>query len=249
MTATLDPAVREVLLALADDELFMGHRHSEWLGLAPFLEEDLAHASIAQDELGHARALYGLLTDDVDALSFARSAAAYRSAWLVELPCRQWEDMLARHFFYDVAERVRWRNLEASTVSVAAELAAKALREEEYHIAHAVPLVQKLLTGTEQSHARVAGALQRLYPVARGLFEPTEGDSGSALTAGLSAAADLEQEWIDDVKSCLHAVGFSLAWDAAVEGYGGRRGRRSEHFAELHANMTAVYAIDPAAAW
>ena len=49
-----------LIMALADDELILGHRHSEWTGWAPHLEEDLAFSSIAQDEMAHARLLYRL---------------------------------------------------------------------------------------------------------------------------------------------------------------------------------------------
>jgi ring-1,2-phenylacetyl-CoA epoxidase subunit PaaC len=246
---TLDAAVAEILLALADDELFMGHRHSEWLGVAPFLEEDLAHASIAQDELGHARALYGLLTDDVDALTFERGPDEYRSAWLVELPCRDWEEALARHFFYDLAEQVRWQSVRSAGVPGATDVAAKALREEEYHVAHAVPLIARLLAGTTESRSRVEGALSLLYPYALGLFEPTSGEDQAVSEAGLTAAADLETQWVALVRTHLEGSGVTLMWDGPALGRGGRAGVRSEHFAEMHANMTAVYAIDPAASW
>ena len=73
-----------MLLGLADDELVLGWRDSEWTGIAPVLEEDVAFSSIAQNEIGHARAVYGLLTDDADALAFDRAArrstAARRSS-------------------------------------------------------------------------------------------------------------------------------------------------------------------------
>src|SRR3954464_2588671 len=92
-------AGRETVLALADDEICMGHWYASWIGLAPFLEEDLAATSIGQDELGHARALYALLAsghdgDDVrlDALVYGRAPEAYRCAWLVEDPCPTWEE-------------------------------------------------------------------------------------------------------------------------------------------------------------
>ena len=245
---TLAPGVAAALLALADDELFMGHRHSEWLGVAPFLEEDLAHASIAQDELGHARALYGLLSADIDTLAFEREPHEYRCCRLVELPCTDWEDTLARHFLYDMAERVRWQSLAGCSVAAAAELAAKALREEAYHLEHAVPLVERLLRGTEESRMRMAGALQRLYPVSRSLFEPTEAEA-DAVAAGLADARDMERQWIADVRMYLEPVDVALDWDTEPTGYGGRRGRRSGHFAEMHADMTAVYSIDPAATW
>ena len=49
------------LTAMADDELILAHRDSEWTGHAPILEEDIALANLAQDELGHATTIYGLL--------------------------------------------------------------------------------------------------------------------------------------------------------------------------------------------
>jgi ring-1,2-phenylacetyl-CoA epoxidase subunit PaaC len=244
----MDGAVREVLLAFADDELLMGHRHSEWLGVAPFLEEDLAHASIAQDELGHARALYRLMGDDPDLLGFERDAASFRSSWLVELPCDRWEDALARHFFYDLAEQVRWRDLASSSIAGASELAAKALREEAYHVDHAVPLVRKLLDGTPRSHELVRDALTRLYPVARSLFEPTSG-SEAAAAHGLAPPGDLEREWIEDVGRLLDEAGVAFDPGAGPSGLGGRKGLRSEHFADLFATMTSVYSLEPGAAW
>lgn len=245
----MNPAVAEVLLAFADDELFMGHRHSEWLGVAPFLEEDLAHASIAQDELGHARGLYQLLTDDIDTLIFSRAPEDYRSSWLVELPCSDWQDALARHFLYDVAEQIRWESLLGSSVPGLPELAAKALREEEYHLAHAVPLVVGLLNGTEESRKRVHDALTRLFPVARGLFEPPAAEEAAVSEGAVVPSASLEAAWVERLRGHLHQTAATVDWEAQAKGLGGRRGLRSTHFAELHANMTAVYALDPAAAW
>src|SRR6059058_5707353 len=84
-----DPRI-ELLFALADDELILGHRHSEWTGWAPHIEEDLAFSSIAQDEMAHARLLYGLAQDvtgrDVDGLALGRRPEEYRNAVLCERP-------------------------------------------------------------------------------------------------------------------------------------------------------------------
>jgi ring-1,2-phenylacetyl-CoA epoxidase subunit PaaC len=246
----LSPASREVVLAFADDELMMGHRHSEWLGVAPFLEEDLAHASIAQDELGHARALYGLITRDVDGLAFARAPGDYRCAWLVELPCTSWEDTLVRHFLYDVAEQIRWQSLLGSSIDGLPELAAKALREEQYHLAHAVALVQRLLVGTDESRRRIVGSLTRLFTMGRGLFEPTAGEGEAVAAGAIEPAAAQEDRWVAAVRGHLDgAAPDAVDWEAPAAGLGGRRGARSEHFAALHANMTAVYALEPGATW
>ena len=108
MSGRLGAGAREHLLAFADDEHLMGQQHAEWIGVAPFLEEDLAFCSIAQDELGHAATLYELLGADVDVLAFGRPAAAYRSCHLVERPCADWADALVRHWLYDAAEDLRW---------------------------------------------------------------------------------------------------------------------------------------------
>jgi ring-1,2-phenylacetyl-CoA epoxidase subunit PaaC len=241
---------KEWLLALADDELVTGHRHSEWLGVAPFLEEDLAYASIAQDELGHARALYGSIGGDTDVVAFGRSPSEYRSAWVVELPCVRWEDALARHFLYDLAETVRWQALLTSTVPGLRDLAVKALREEEYHLRHAGPLVARMLGGTDESRSKILEALERLYPLARALFEATDGEDEaiSSGSVGLPAAT-LEEIWRDALVAELGASGATLSWDAAAQGTGGRGGIRSEHFDDLLATMNQVLAIDPTATW
>ncbi|MFQ5948754.1 MAG: 1,2-phenylacetyl-CoA epoxidase subunit PaaC [Acidimicrobiia bacterium] len=246
-----DPA-REALLALADDELLMGHRHSEWLGVAPFLEEDLAFASIAQDELGHARGLYRILVEegDVDELAFRRQPQEYRCAWLTELPGRPWEQALVRHVLYDSAEEVRWRALLESSLPGLGELARKALAEEEYHRRHGVPLLQRMIIGTNDSRSRVGGQLDELLPLARALFEPTEGED-QAVADGVVAAPmqELEAEWRQGLEQVLEAVGAELRWPEEPQGLGARRGARSPHFAEALETMTIVFELDPQARW
>ena len=68
-------ALAELLLSVADDEFVIGFWDSEWTGIAPMLEEDVATSSIAQDEIGHARAIYELLAtltgDDADQIGRA----------------------------------------------------------------------------------------------------------------------------------------------------------------------------------
>jgi 1,2-phenylacetyl-CoA epoxidase catalytic subunit len=120
---TLSPGAVEWLLAFADDEHMMGARHASWIGLGPFLEEDLAFCSIAQDELGHAIALYDYLTDDLDRFALLRQPGEYRSSWLSELPCQRWDEALVRHWLYDRAEALRWGSVAHSSVPGLAQLA------------------------------------------------------------------------------------------------------------------------------
>ena len=144
---------RELLLRIADDELVLGWRDSEWTGIAPVLEEDVAFSSIAQNEIGHARAVYELLVGpegDADALAFDRSLEEYRSAPLVELHLLEWAHTIARRWLYEVADEIRISALKAEL-----PLAAKIDREEVYHRVHA-EMWHERLQDTPRFRAAVA---------------------------------------------------------------------------------------------
>ena len=126
---SIDDGAREYLLALADDEHMMGSHLAWWIGIAPFLEEDLSLCSIAQDELGHAIAVYELLVDDVDHFALRRQPSEYRSCSFVEMALPQWEDTLIRHWLYDVGEQIRWNALVDSSVPELSSIAQRALAE------------------------------------------------------------------------------------------------------------------------
>jgi ring-1,2-phenylacetyl-CoA epoxidase subunit PaaC len=164
----------QLLLALADDELILGWRNSEWTGIAPSLEEDVAFSSIAQNEIGHARALYELaareLGTDADALAFDRSPDEYRSAPLVELRRLEWARTIARHWLYETADAIRLEALRASDDAELAGIAAKIDREEVYHRIHAEMWVDRLL-GSDEGRPRLDEALGELWPYALGVLD------------------------------------------------------------------------------
>jgi ring-1,2-phenylacetyl-CoA epoxidase subunit PaaC len=164
----------DLLLTLADDELILGWRNSEWTGIAPFLEEDVAFSSIAQNEIGHARALYELaareLGTDADALAFDRPPADYRSAPLVELRRLEWARTIARHWLYETADAIRLEALEASADAELAGIAAKIGREEVYHRIHAEMWIDRLL-GSDEGRPRLDEALDELWPYALGVLD------------------------------------------------------------------------------
>ncbi len=164
----------ELLLELADDELILGWRNSEWTGIAPFLEEDVAFSSIAQNEIGHARALYELvareLGTDADALAFDRRPEEYRAAPLVELRRLEWARTIARHWLYETADAVRLEALKASSDPEVAGLAAKMDREEIYHRMHAEMWLERLLASGEGRERLQEGMLE-LWPYALGMLD------------------------------------------------------------------------------
>ena len=162
------------LLELADDELILGWRNSEWTGIAPFLEEDVAFSSIAQNEIGHARALYELaareLGTDADALAFDRPLEEYRCAPLVELRRLEWARTIARHWLYETADEIRLETLKSSADADIAGLAAKIDREELYHRMHAEMWIDRLLASKE-GRSRLDEALDELWPYALGVLD------------------------------------------------------------------------------
>jgi len=167
--------VNELLLGLADDELVLGWRDSEWTGIAPMLEEDVAFSSIAQNEIGHARALYQLLGDDPDALAFDRPLDEYRCAPLVELRLLDWARTIARRWLYEVADEIRIAALMEDGDPAVAGLAAKINREEAYHRMHA-EMWHERLRETPQFRA----AVEELWPYAVGLLPEGQRDELAA---------------------------------------------------------------------
>ena len=154
----------QLLLELADDELILGWRNSEWTGIAPFLEEDVAFSSIAQNEIGHARALYELAARELgvtaDELAFDRSPEEYRCSRLVELRLvPDWAATIARQVLYEEADERRLTEVKASADGELAGLAAKIDREEVYHRMHAQMWRDRL-----GSESRFQIALDELRP-------------------------------------------------------------------------------------
>jgi ring-1,2-phenylacetyl-CoA epoxidase subunit PaaC len=160
----MDEEVQKTLLEIADDELILGWRDSEWTGIAPFLEEDVAFSSIAQNEIGHARAIYELLARErgtsADELAFDRSPDEYRCARLVELRLLDWEKTIARHYLYEEADARRLQQLKHSDDPEVAGLAAKIDREEAYHRMHAQMWFDRL-----SDEPRFTAALEELRPL------------------------------------------------------------------------------------
>ncbi len=253
---SLSPAAREYLLAFADDEHMIGARHTNWIGLGPFLEEDLAFCSIAQDELGHAIGLYELLLDDagtdrseLDAFALQRSPAEYRSCWLAEIECSDWSDSLVRHWLYDRAEDLRWKALQSCSDPAVAALSLRAQREEAFHLAHAEQFLSRLAS-TDQA-SRVVASIDRLLPVAFGLFDPVASEP-ALLAEGFvrRSSSDIEAMWIDAILDDLKRWDLDIDIVAAPGQFNDQhRTVRSAGFDELQADLLKVITLDPAAIW
>jgi ring-1,2-phenylacetyl-CoA epoxidase subunit PaaC len=200
-----------LLFALADDELILGHRHSEWTGWAPHIEEDLAFSSIAQDEMAHARLLYGLAKDltgrDEDSLALGRKPEEYRNAVLCERPNRDWGYSLARQFLYDTADAVRLEAIAESTWKELAELTGVIRLEEKYHLDHARAWFERLAGGPQTARQKLAEGLVAAVGEAIALFEPLQGEDGLVADGVLPRSSEeLLAGWLAVLGEDLEAV-------------------------------------------
>jgi ring-1,2-phenylacetyl-CoA epoxidase subunit PaaC len=197
-----------LLLSIADDELILGWRDSEWTGIAPTLEEDVAFSSIAQNEIGHARALYELaaaeLGSDPDALAFDRAPDDYCCAPLVELRLLDWAHTIARRYLYEEADRVRLDALRNSDDAELAGLAAKIDREEVYHRLHA-----ELWAARLRDEPRFHAAVEELWPYALGVLDP-------ALRPELARRVGLEDS-PDAIERGEHTPELAELWNEMTE--------------------------------
>ncbi len=247
MTVDVTPAVREFLLAIADDKHLMGQQHAEWIGVTPFLEEDLAFCSIGQDELGHAALLYELLAGDddaaIDSLAYDRGADDYRSCHLVELATDDWTVAFARHWLFDTADQHRWALVSQSTVSELQDVAARVEREERFHRLHADNMLDVLLADAT-ARDRFVTAVAVLAPLTQGLFEPVAGEA-EAVATGV-AAGPLAAEWDAFVATIEARIG-AVEWGSAPSQ--AQRTLRSDDWRPLMARMREVIDLDLSATW
>ena len=246
--------IKELLYKLADDQLILGHRNSEWTGFGPLLEEDIAFSSMAQDKIGHSLAIYTLLNQlgeaDPDTLAFTRSANNFKNCQLVELPNGEYDFSIIRHFLFDTAEALRFQMLAQSSYEPLAQLAAKIKGELRYHTMHANYWVKKLGNATEESKARMQQSLSALLPYALGIFEKSEFENDLIQQNIFVGEDGLKSKWKIRVNEIISGTELVLTdWATLKPIEGGRKGIHTEHLQPLLNEMGEVIRTDPTAQW
>jgi ring-1,2-phenylacetyl-CoA epoxidase subunit PaaC len=246
-------ALAELLLSMADDEFVLGFWDSEWTGIAPILEEDVAMSSVSQDEIGHAKALYellaGLTGDDADRIAFGRPPEGYRHAALMNHARTDWAFSIARRFLYEHADAVRLESIAGSSYQPLADLAVKMRREETYHLLHFDLWLRRLAEGGDDSHARLAAAIEGLWPDAQAVFAPLAGEA-CLVAAGIlpDSLETLRVRWLERASARLVAANLPVPADGARPAADGRT-RRTDEFAWLHGEFTMVSGSEADATW
>jgi len=245
-------ALGELLRSMADDEFVIGFSDSEWTGIAPILEEDVAMSSLAQDELGHAAALYGLLGDltgtDPDALAYDREPDAYRHCRLLDHGRGDWAMAIARRFLYDTADSARLDALVGGSWAPLADLVGKLVREERYHQMHATVWLDRLARGGSEPRSRLIDALTTLGPDAGTVFAPLP-DERALVEAGILATSlpELEARWRAAVEPTLAALDLPMPPPVREPERG--RADHGEPFRWLWTEFNTVRRAEPGATW
>ena len=251
LDVTAREALAELLLSVADDEFVIGFWDSEWTGIAPMLEEDVATSSIAQDEIGHAKALYELLAeltdDDADRIAFGRGVADFRHAALMNHARGDWAFSVARRYLYETADAIRLTALARSGHEPLAQLAGKMRREETYHLLHADAWLRRLAEGGADGRERLTNGLVSLWPDAQEIFAPLAGEE-TLVREGLlpEPMRAMHADWQARVRPILDPMCGALP-DATPTLDG--RERRTDEFSWLHGEFTSVARSEEAAAW
>lgn len=249
-TATASEDVAEYALRLGDDALILAQRLGHWISRAPELEEDVALGNIALDQLGHARSFLTYAGSawgkNEDELAYFRREPEFRSAHLFEQPNGDFAATIARQFIVANYQYRLYRELTQSTDAMLAAIAAKAVKEVDYHLDHSTQWVLRLAGGTEESRRRMIAGFKLMWPYVGELFEDDQ------LTARLGEAGvvppSLRTEFDRAVAVVFDEADLEIPVSATATG-GGRRGHHSEHLGLLLAEMQVLAREFPGASW
>jgi ring-1,2-phenylacetyl-CoA epoxidase subunit PaaC len=244
----------DYVLRLADTNLVLAQRLSEWIGHAPVLEEELGLANISLDLLGQARYLLSYAGEleaksrDEDALAFLRVEAEFRNAQLAEQPNGDFACTIVRQLLVDAYQVELYERLQRSVDTRLAGIAAMALREARYHLRYSSGWLIRLGDGTAESHDRAQTALNLLWPYTRELFDADEIDLEMQTIGVAPSLSDLQTAWTQSTMETIGKATLQRPSEAAYFPYG-KRGQHSEHLGHMLTTMQYLQRTYPGARW
>ncbi len=255
MLAQQNSPLFEFLLRQGDNALVLGHRTSEWCGVAPVLEEDIALANMALDLIGQTQLWLGYAGEvegadrSADDLAFLRDVYDFRNLLMLEVPNGDFGRTQMRQFLFD-AYQVPWlTRLQDSADTRVAEIAAKCLKEALYHLDRSSHTVIALGDGTAESNHRMADALSYLWPYSGEMFADDATDAAMAEAGIAPLPSDMRAFWLDTVQRVLNEACLTVPEGSYAQS-GGRRGfRHTEHLGHMLAVMQTLQRSYPGAAW
>ena len=263
-------------LHLADNNLILAQRNSEWTGHGPVLEQDIAITNIALDLLGQARNFYqyaatlfnGFSEEEKaaadkalprpwksynrelqeDDLAFLRDEHQYRNLLLTELPKGDWAFSVLRQFFFSAYQYFFYQCLQQNQDSHLAAIAEKSSKEVAYHLRWSSEWVIRLGDGTEESHRRISNALADLWMFAGEMFVPA-GYEQELSREGIGVdVSQLRESWLEKVQTIFAEATLDVPKQSWAQS-GGKEGKHTEHLGYLLAEMQYLQRTYPNATW
>lgn len=248
-------ALFEFLLRTGDNTLILGHRLSEWCGVAPVLEEDIALANTALDLIGQTQMWLGLAAEvegqgrSADDLAMLRDVWDFRNLLLVEQPNGDFGQTILRQYLFDQFHLGFLQALTNSLDERLAGIAAKSVKEVTYHVERSGETVIALGDGTDESHARMQAALELLWPYIGEMFESDAVDAALVEDGLVPDPASLRDAYNAKLTDVLQEATL-VAPDSSFAHSGGRSGKRhSEHLGHLLTQMQWLQRAYPGATW
>jgi len=242
-------------LQLGDDALIYGQRLGEWISRAPQIEEDMALANIGLDLIGQARVLLtrsGELdgTDRTeDDLAYFRDERQFHNVHLVEQERSDFGFEMARMLWFSAYQCELYAALATSNDETLAGVAAKAVKEVDYHRDHASQWVLRLGDGTSESHVRMQGALERVAPYVAELFEDDAVSVAAAAAGAGTLPSSLWDRAFGHVSEVVRQATLTLPAEPTWRSRGGRNGLHSRPMGYLLAEMQHIARSHPGATW
>ena len=257
------------VLRLADTALILGQRNAEWCGHGPILEEDIALSNMSLDLVGQARLLYTHAADlektltgqsrTEDDYAFFRAEREFANYTLAELPHvgplagtaradKDYAVTIVRNFLYSTLMLHVWSALTGSSDEQLAAIAAKSIKETQYHVHHSHEWLVRFGDGTDESHRRAQAALDYLMPYTREFFS-ADATEDTIAAAGIGPkTSELEALWLEDVRAALDEATLTLP-EPVRHITTGKHGEHSEHMGFLLAEMQSLARRHPGASW
>jgi ring-1,2-phenylacetyl-CoA epoxidase subunit PaaC len=264
MSSTTDKsqALHELLFQLADDDFILAYRGSEWLGLAPHIEEDVAFSSISQDTMGHAAIFYQLLEEleagDANDLAHSRPAALRKNAVLLEIvngpghylvePRYDWAFTVVRNFFYTTSKKVKMNALKNSSYKPLADAAIKVNLELYYHILHWKTWFTQLIKAGGEARTRMEAAIQKVANEMEDIFHLGTLEKELVESGLITSSQDLKNDWILSVQPIFQEMQIPMPSLGMKSGCG-RNGEHTKDLEEALNTLNEVYQQDPSATW
>lgn len=250
-----DAAYFEFLCRMGDNTLVLGHRVSEWCGHAPVLEEDIALANTALDLIGQTQMWLGLAGEvegqgrTADDLAMLRDAWDFRNVLLAEQPNGDFGQTMMRQFLFDAWHLAMLTALQQSIEPRVAEIAAKAVKEVQYHVERSGDTVVGLGDGTSESHTRMQKALDLLWPYVGEMFAADAVDDAMAKAGIAPDLQELRVTFDAYVTRVLHDATLAIP-DSGFAHKGGKSGfQHSEHLGHMLTEMQWLQRAYPGATW